>query len=50
MVEEKKEKEKICNHNPNDLGNTLRRLDKIKMTFPRVDEYICKVCHEFFEF
>ena len=45
-----KEKEKICNHDINDVHNTLRKLNKRNMVFPRLDEYVCENCHEFFEF
>ena len=45
-----KKDEKICNHNPDDKDTTLRRLEKRNMVFPNINEYICDICHEFFEF
>lgn len=50
MNKGKKEKEKICNHNPKDVKTTLKKIERKTMVFPAVDEYCCKICHEFFVF
>lgn len=46
----KNKKEKICNHNPQDKKNTLEKLNRRVMVNPCIDEYICKICHDFFDF
>ena len=44
------EKEKICNHDIKDKKTTLKKIKSINMVYPRIDEYMCEVCHNFFEF
>ena len=43
-------RKKKCKHNPKKLNNSLKKLDKKTMVYPPVEEYICTVCHQFFEF
>lgn len=50
MDKTKKDKEKICNHNPKDVNTTLKKIKRKTMVFPAIDEYFCEICHEFFEF
>ena len=38
-----------CNHNPNDSKTSLKKLQKRIMTYPPIQEYVCTVCHKFFE-
>lgn len=49
-MDKKNKKEEICNHNPKDDNTTLKRLNRRTMVYPRTDEFICKMCHQFFEF
>lgn len=49
-MKKRKEKKKLCNHNPNDLNTSLEMLNKRTMIYPPVDEYFCKICHQFFQF
>ena len=41
--------EKECNHNIEDPKNSLKKLSKRTMVYPPKDEYICTICHNFFE-
>ena len=50
MEKDMNKKERICNHNPKDINTTLKKLDRRNMVYPRIDEFVCKICHNFFEF
>lgn len=36
----------LCNHNLNDINNTMEKVNKKNMVFPEVNYYICKYCHK----
>lgn len=50
MNKDIKKKEEKCNHNLKDDNNTLKKINHRNMVYPPVDEFICTVCHNFFEF
>lgn len=39
-----------CNHNPNDIDNTLRAMPKATMIKPRKFYFQCSECNEIFAF
>ena len=42
--------EKMCNHNPSDINNTLIKTAKLKMIHPEIIEYFCKNCNKIYKF
>lgn len=50
MNKDVNKKEEKCNHNPKDIDTTLKKLNRKNMIYPSADEFICTVCHSFFEF
>lgn len=44
-----KKREKKCNHKLSDKDNTLKKINKVMMVHPRVDTYICEICHKYFD-
>ena len=47
---DERKKKKLCNHDPNDLNTSLELLNQRRMVFPPIYEYLCTICHDFFEF
>lgn len=45
-----KEENYKCNHNPNDIDNSLRMLKNVEMVFPRKYYFQCEECKRFFMF
>lgn len=45
-MQQKKEEFELCNHDLNDINNTLEKINKVNMIFPKVTYYICKHCHK----
>ena len=39
-----------CNHNPNDIDNSLKRLNRIEMVSPQKYYFQCEECKRFFIF
>ena len=39
-----------CNHNPNDIDNSLKMIKRIEMVIPQKYYFQCEGCKEFFTF
>lgn len=43
---EEKRKDSECNHNLKDENNSLEKVKKANMIYPKVTFYVCKHCHK----
>lgn len=39
-----------CNHNPNDIDNSLKMIKRVEMVFPQQYHFQCEECKKIFTF